>query len=219
VKISHSVIRFLFEAAFIIVVAAATAVAHLGKLWIAVSVGGAWLLVAVAERSAKQNHTALHNSRLAFLFPGRTEPVVQHGQGVEERPPMPEPDPDPEPAPAPEPAPPAPEPQPPLPEPVPPVPQLKAAPPTPPEPEPEPEPEPRSVVAHLPRADGRAREWNVWELERLARDQEGQDPARDEELTFLLLELRQFANADGQLPASFDALVRDSFGDRLYATA
>ena len=54
---------------------------------------------------------------------------------------------------------------------------------------------------------------------RLARDQEGQDPARDEELTFLLLELRQFANADGQLPASFDALVRDSFGDRLYATA
>jgi len=215
VKISHSVIRFLFEAAFIIVVAAATAVAHLGKLWIAASVGGAWLLVAVAERTAKQNHTALHNSRLAFLFPSRSKAAVQEGHGMEEHPPMPEP----EPAPAPEPAPPAPDPQPPLPEPVPPVPQLRAAPPPPPEPELELELEPRPVVAHLPRPDGGPREWNVWELERLVREQEGLDPARDEELTFLLLELRQFANADGQLPSSFDALVRDSFGDRLYATA
>ena len=42
-------------------------------------------------------------------------------------------------------------------------------------------------------------------------------PARDEELAFLLLELRQFANADGQLPVGFDPVVRESFGDLLYS--
>jgi hypothetical protein len=32
----------------------------------------------------------------------------------------------------------------------------------------------------------------------------------------LLIELRQFANADGHLPASFDPVVRESFGRLLY---
>jgi hypothetical protein len=60
---------------------------------------------------------------------------------------------------------------------------------------------------------GGPREWNVWDLERLARDGE----VRDDELTFLLLELRQFANAHGQLPVSFDPVIRESFGELLYA--
>jgi len=73
------------------------------------------------------------------------------------------------------------------------------------------------VVTNLPRDRGEAREWNVWELEQLARAAEGQDPALDEELGFVLLELRPFANAHGQLPVSFDPLVRESFGELLYA--
>jgi hypothetical protein len=72
-------------------------------------------------------------------------------------------------------------------------------------------------VAYLPLDAGEPREWNVWELERLAREGEGRDLRRDDELAFLLLELRQFANADGQLPVSFDLIVRESFGVLLYA--
>jgi hypothetical protein len=128
---------------------------------------------------------------------------------ADEHPPTPVPEPGP---PAPEPAPPAPEPEPPTPEPGPPPPQLRAA--------PEPEPVREDVhepVAYLPWDGGEPREWNVWELERLAREDEGRDPRRDEELAFLLLELRQFANADGQLPVGFDPVVRESFGELLYA--
>jgi len=73
------------------------------------------------------------------------------------------------------------------------------------------------IVVDLPSDRGEPREWNVWELEQLAQDAEGQDSARDEELGFLLLELRHFANAHGQLPVSFDRIVRESFGELLYA--
>jgi hypothetical protein len=89
----------------------------------------------------------------------------------------------------------------------------------PPEPEPERAPElvePQPVV-RLPIDSAEPRAWNVWELERLAGEAEGCDPAHDEELAFLLLELRQFANADGQLPVQFDPVVRESFGDLVYA--
>jgi hypothetical protein len=122
----------------------------------------------------------------------------------------PAPGPGPIPPPAPEPAPPAPEPQPPTPEPTPPAPDLRAVP--TPEPEPELAAEPEPSVARIP-LNGAPREWNVWELERLARDGE----ARDEEVAFLLLELRQFADADGRLPLSFDPVVRASFGQLLHA--
>jgi hypothetical protein len=233
VKVSLSVIRFLFEAAFILLIAASTAVAHLGKLWIALSVGGAWLLVVVVERTALQDHAVLHNGRFGFLFAGRRAQAAVEEPVAEELPPLPShvtllepaadehpptPVPEPEPSP-PEPAPPAPEPQPPTPGPTDPAPQLRPVPLPEPEPEPEPtwEPEPDPVVAYLPRADGEPREWNIWELERLAQGGEGKDAMRDEELGFLLLELRQFANADGRLPVSFDPVVRESFGELLYA--
>ena len=86
----------------------------------------------------------------------------------------------------------------------------------PPEPGPEPIPPPAPEHAPLapePTPPAPEREWNVWELERLARDGE----ARDEEVAFLLRELRQFANADGRLPVSFDPVIRESFGQLLYA--
>jgi hypothetical protein len=86
------------------------------------------------------------------------------------------------------------------------------------EPAPEPQPEPAAVAAAaaapvrtLPLRG--PREWNLWDLERLTREHSGHDVLRDEERTYLLMYLREFANADGILPADFDALVRDSFGD------
>lgn len=133
---------------------------------------------------------------------------------VDEHPPTPVPEPE---LPAPEPAPPAPEPEPPTPEPGPP-PQLVAVAQSKPELDRERVPEQApDLVAQLPLRGGEPREWNVWELERLAREAEGRDPAHYQELVFLLLELRQFAHADGQLPVSFDPVVRDSFGGLLYS--
>jgi hypothetical protein len=122
----------------------------------------------------------------------------------------PAPGPEPVPPPAPEPAPPVPEPQPPTPDPTPPAPELRAVPPSEPEPAADIEPVPGVTRMLL---NGAPREWNVWELERLARYGE----ARDEEVAFLLLELRQFADAHGRLPMSFDPVIRESFGELLYA--
>jgi hypothetical protein len=59
------------------------------------------------------------------------------------------------------------------------------------------------------------REWNLWDLERIARAQTRRDPERFEEMSYLFLHLRRFANADGVLPAEFDGLVRDAFGGLL----
>jgi hypothetical protein len=59
------------------------------------------------------------------------------------------------------------------------------------------------------------RRWNLWDLERLARDEAQRDPARYEEWSFLFVNLRHFATPDGSLPAEFDGLVRESFGELL----
>jgi hypothetical protein len=82
-------------------------------------------------------------------------------------------------------------------------------------PEPEPEPEPVAVGAAVVPigASAAPRRWNVWDLERLSRESAGSDVARDEERTYLLMYLRDFADPGGSLPIDFDALVRDSFGD------
>ena len=123
----------------------------------------------------------------------------RHGRASVE--PAVEPEPPPEPVPAPEPQ------QEPEPE------RVLAAVPSPPsqrEPDPEREPEAESVVVPLVVRDTTPRTWNVWELERLAATIKG-DPAA-EERTLLLVSLRQFANASGDLPVEFDSLVRDAFG-------
>jgi hypothetical protein len=115
--------------------------------------------------------------------------------------PVPEPAPEPEPEPEPEPA-------------LEPVRVLQPVPDLEPEPVPEPEPEPVPVaptvvpigVSALPR------QWNIWDLERLTREASGGDTILDEERSFLLMYLRDFAGPDGELPIDFDGLVRDSFG-------
>jgi len=102
------------------------------------------------------------------------------------------------------------------PEAVPAPPRLASVPLPPPEPEPEPEPDPEPEPELPPAAAviriGGPRQWNVWDLERVAREQSGGDPIADEERTYLLLYLRDFAGPDGLLPADFDDLVRQSFG-------
>jgi hypothetical protein len=71
-----------------------------------------------------------------------------------------------------------------------------------------------SFAAH----DVRPKEWNVWELERVVKSS-NLDAFREEELNYLLMYLREFANADGALPVDFDSLVRDSFAELLAAPA
>jgi len=76
-----------------------------------------------------------------------------------------------------------------------------------PEPDPQPEPEPLLAFAEPPT------EWNLWELQRAVRD--AADDDRHEEWTALLMHLREFANAEGDLPREFDGLVRESFAPLL----
>jgi hypothetical protein len=84
------------------------------------------------------------------------------------------------------------------------------------EPEPEPETPPEPAIAVIPPAV--PREWNLWELERVTRESAGADAARDEERSFLLMYLREFADPDGVLPVTFDPLVRETFGELLGAS-
>lgn len=69
---------------------------------------------------------------------------------------------------------------------------------------------PPQVVELRPAAP---REWNLWELERRARDRGAGDPDRDEERSYLLLYLRDYATPDGDLPLELDSFVRESFPD------
>ena len=148
VKVRLSLVRFLLEATFLVLVAAAAGLAGLDAIWIGVVMFGAWLLVALVERTG---------SRRLRASAAEPEPVPE---------PAPEPEPEPEAEPDPEPeAEPEPEPEPE------PAPVLVAAPPPPPEPEPEPEPEP--AVVPLVLRDTTPRTWNIWELERLAETMNG----------------------------------------------
>jgi hypothetical protein len=82
-----------------------------------------------------------------------------------------------------------------------------------PDPEPEPKPEPVPEPPQLGGSAGEAQEWNIWDLERLAKGGDGVATGRDEERSLLLVQLRQFARADGALPSGFDPLVRETFGE------
>jgi hypothetical protein len=187
--------RFLIEAGFIIAVAVTAGIERLGTWWIIAVVAGAWIIVAAVEIGVWARQVIARQERLAPepapLPPPRTSVVVRPEQRVEARP-EPKPEPKPEP-------------------------RIVAVPPPPSEPEPEPEaePEPERVVAFIPPNDG-PREWNLWELERAARDHTSDDVARNEERSYLLMYLREFAGPDGMLPADFDGLVRDAFGDLLH---
>ena len=205
--------RFLIEAGFIVAVAVVAGIERFSTATIILTVGASWLLVAFVEffsalarkRAVRQPATSAGRAAGPAYRPVASQPE-----------PEPAPEPDVEPGPTPEPAPaPAATPVVEAPEPVPAPPHVVAVPPLPSEPAPLPELEPEVVSLASRRTD--AREWNLWDLERVARDRAGADVARDEERTFLLMYLREFANADGVLPADFDAVVRESFGDVLDA--
>jgi hypothetical protein len=164
----------------------------------------------------------------------RPEPTSQPESG-------PEPEPEPEPAPPPPPAEPEPPPPPPAPEPPPVIaaPVQEEPPPTRAEPRrsrrlrlrsvPAPRPEPQLARASEPAAAAPAspsvvefrprttepRQWNLWDLERIAREEVREHPERREEWSYLFLHLREFAHADGSLPTEFDGLVRESFAGML----
>lgn len=169
--------------------------------------------------------------------PPMPEPPTQPEPSAQPEPPSPPaPEPEPEPARPPAPEPPAPEPEPPASTPprvaTAPAPQedpsrerrrprrlrLRSVPAPQPEPEPVPEvvapAETPGVVEFRPRTV-EPREWNIWDLERLARAQAAEHPERRDEWAYLFLHLRQFATADGSLPTEFDGLVRESFGGLL----
>ncbi len=189
--------RFLIEAGFIITVAVIAGIERLSTWWIIAVVGAAWLIVAGVEIAIWARHVVARE-QMPEIEPAPA--AVPQGPPVTPRPaPLVEPRPAPVPEPRPEP------------------PRIVAVPPPPPEPgpEPEPAPEPARVVALAPANEG-PREWNLWELERVLRDHASGDIARDEERAYLLMYLREFAGPDGVLPADFDGLVRDAFGDVLH---
>jgi hypothetical protein len=150
-----------------------------------------------------------------IVAPIASEPPPPPPPAIE--PPATEPVATPPPPPAP---PPAPEPAPP-----PPRPPLRPVPPPPPEPAPPPPLQPAAepvrpaassdVVDLRLRATIQPRRWNLWDLERRARDELPRDPIRYEEWSYLFVHLRQFATPDGSLPTEFDGLVRESFGELL----
>jgi len=194
VRIRLSLVRFLLEATFLVLVAVGAGLAGLQAVWIGVVMFGAWLLVALVERAGSRRGRA-----------GAAPPEAER-----ELEPELQPEPDPEPAPEPTPEP---EPEPER------RPELAAVPPPPPEPEPEPEPDadPEPAVVPLVLRDTTPRTWNIWELERLAETMDGDAAA--EERALLLVHLREFANASGDLPVEFDELVRDAFGADLAGLA
>jgi hypothetical protein len=210
--------RFLIEAGFIIAVAVVAGFERLSTWSIIAVVGSAWIIVAIVEIVVWARQVVARQPRMVepaateFALPAEVPPPPVHvrvqppveSRGVAEPEPGSQPEPELEPEPATEPSP----------EP----PRIVAAPTPPPErrPEPEPEPEAARVVAFIPANDG-PREWNLWELERAARDNATDDVARNEERSYLLMYLREFAGPDGVLPADFDGLVRDVFGDMLHS--
>lgn len=95
-------------------------------------------------------------------------------------------------------------------------PPLRAVEPLPPAPAPAKPDLPETAVVRLAsRRAAEPREWNLWDLEALAREESRADPSRRDEWSYLFLHLRQFADAQGTLPVEFDGLVRESFGDLL----
>jgi hypothetical protein len=76
-----------------------------------------------------------------------------------------------------------------------------------------------SGTPELRHSTGQRQRWNVWELDQLVQQHAGVDVARDDERTFLLQYLREYADGSGLLPPEFDELVRESFGDVLTGEA
>jgi outer membrane biosynthesis protein TonB len=209
--------RFLIEAGFIIAVAVIAGIQRLSTWWIIAVVASAWIIVAIVEIVVWARQVVARQPKAVEPFEAEAAPVFVPPPAVQvrEQPAFetrPEPEPQPEPEAEPEPEP----------ETKPEPPRIVAVPPPPPEPEPEPEAQPEPEPAPAPArvtfigANDGPREWNLWELERAARDNATDDLVRNEERSYLLMYLREFAGPDGILPTDFDGLVRDAFGDVLH---
>ncbi len=214
--------RFVLWVVVLVGVATAAGFAHFEWWVIALLEFAAWAVVAVVERSLSQPSL----SSTLPLPPPPAEPEFEELSYVRVLTPetaVPRPEPTPEPVPEPVVAAPAPPPPPPAPRPV-----VVAAVPAPPAEErverksglisrpfrsvtrPE-----QSVSRRGRTFGGQPREWNIWSLERLAREQ----ASDNDELGFIVTYLRDYASPEGLLPLNFDSLVRESFGDLLgYAT-
>src|SRR5438445_262549 len=90
------------------------------------------------------------------------------------------------------------------------------------EPEPEPEPEPEQAVVHAaapppgpasPAVDQTSGRWNLLVLERLINERGEEFPEHREEWSSYLYFLREYAEPDGSVSASFDGLIQDTFSD------
>lgn len=201
--------RTVVEAAFL--VAVPVIALEVGLSWPAIIGAGAigYLLVLAVEGAIwREGKREAAKPAVPVAQPEAPAPGPEHVRVL-----RPEPEPVPEPAPVLE-AVHEPEPVPePAPVPVAAPPRLAPVPDPVPAPLPPPAPEPELPPAASVTRIGAPEQWNVWDLERLAREHAGGDPIADEERTFLLMYLRDFAGPDGQLPADFDALVRQSFGE------
>jgi outer membrane biosynthesis protein TonB len=193
--------RFLIEAGFIIAVAVIAGIERLSTWWIIAVVASAWLIVAAVEIVVWARQVV---ARQPLAQAPEPRPVQNESRAPTLPPPVPEPRREPVAVSTPAPPPP-----------------LVALPPPPAQPEPEPVAEPVAETARVVPfpANDSPREWNLWELERAARDHASDDVARNEERAYLLMYLREFAGPDGMLPADFDGLVRDAFADLLHAVA
>lgn len=186
--------RFVVWAALLVGVAAAAGFAGLSP-WIIVGLEFvAWVGVAAAERTLSGPWTtrviAAHYAPVNRGDGLVSEPSLSNGQGT----PQAEFSVEPEPSPVVEAAREVSREEP---APVVPTPPRRSAPPPAPSPPP------------APAATGT--KWNVWTLDQLVRDKA---PDNDE-LVYLVVSLRDFADANGLLPAGFDPLVRESFGSLL----
>ena len=231
----RSIYRLLALAGFLLTVALALWLAELRPLLVIVVMAAALLIAWTIEwLSWRQDVIRLATEGVVAeeeaVLPAPPPPAFAEAPPTEvtERPePVPEqPEPEPEPLPEPEPEPVAAPPPPPVhaaPEPEPPAarPSLRPVPSPPPLPV-APLAAPASPAARAPevidmrtRVTVQPRRWNLWDLERRARDEAQRDPGRYEEWSYLFVHLRQFATPDGSLPTEFDGLVRESFGELL----
>jgi hypothetical protein len=207
--------RTVVEAAFLVAVPVGSLMAGLGPYAIVGASAVGYLLVLLVEAVLWRGQRSLPELPPLTVDRPRVQAEPAVAPQAEPEPPAEE-EPAAEPEPEPEPVAAEPEPEPVVVRVLQSVPDQELEPKPEPEPEsesqPEPEAEPEPVVVPIG-VGASPRTWNLWDLERLTRGSAGADAVRDEERTFLLMYLREFAGADGVLPVDFDGLVRESFGD------
>ena len=84
-RISLSLVRFLLEAAFLVLVAAAAGLAGLDAIWIGVVMFGAWALVALVERSGSRRRARATEAAEAEAETRRAETEAKRAQALAEK--------------------------------------------------------------------------------------------------------------------------------------